>query len=84
VPRAHVVFAELSRLLGNNDYLAGAQVSLADMVAASQMDFLAQTPEWVSLTADRPNLPAWLARVAARESFQATTWERIADLAKAA
>ena len=84
MPRAHVVFAELSRLLGGNDYLAGAQVSLADMVAAPQMDFLAQTPEWAALTADRPNLPAWLARMEARRSFQATTWERVAALAKAA
>lgn len=84
MPRAHVVFAELSRLLGGNDYLAGAQASLADMVAAPQMDFLAQTPEWAALTADRPNLPAWLARMEARESFQATTWERVAALAKAA
>lgn len=84
VPRAHVVFAELSRLLGSNDYLAGAQVSLADMVAASQMDFLAQTPEWAPLTADRPNLPQWLARMEARQSFQATTWARVAELANAA
>ena len=84
VPRAHVVFGELSRLLGDNDYFAGAQVSLADMVAASQMDFLAQTPEWAPLTANRPNLPRWLARMEARASFQATTWERVAALAKAA
>lgn len=84
VPRAHVVFAELSRLLGSNDYLAGAQVSLADIVVASQMDFLAQTPEWAPLTADRPNLPKWLARMEARPSFQATTWERVAALATAA
>ena len=84
MPRAHVVFAELSRLLGGNDYLAGAQVSLADIVAASQMDFLAQTPEWAPLTADRPNLPKWLARMEARQSFRATTWERVAALADAA
>lgn len=84
MPRAHAVFAELSRLLGSNEYLAGAQVSLADMVAAPQMDFLAQTPEWAVLTAELPNLPAWLARMEARRSFQATTWERVAALAKAA
>jgi glutathione S-transferase len=84
VPRAHVVFAELSRLLGGNPYLTGAQVSLADMVIASQMDFLAQTPEWAPLTAGRSNLPAWFARVSARKSFQATTWEQVAAMAKAA
>lgn len=84
VPRAHVVFAELSRLLGGDAYMAGAQVSLADMMVASQMNFLAETPEWSPLTAQRPNLPAWLARVNARKSFEATTWERVAEMAKAA
>lgn len=84
VPRAHVVFAELSRLLGANAYLAGEQVSLADILLASHMDFLAQTPEWAPLTAERANLPAWFARVSARQSLQATTWERVAQMAKAA
>src|SRR6185312_11052459 len=71
MPRAHVVFAELSRLLDTNSYLAGEQMSLADILLASHMDFLAQTPEWAPLTAERPNLPAWLARVSARPSLQA-------------
>lgn len=84
MPRAHVVFAELSRLLGANAYLAGEQVSLADILLASHMDFLAQTPEWAPLTAERANLPAWFARVSARQSLQATTWERVAQMAKAA
>lgn len=84
VPRAHVVFAELSRLLGGNSYLAGAQFSLADILVASQMDFLAQTPEWTALTTGRTNLPAWLARVSGRKSFEATTWERVAAMAQAA
>lgn len=84
VPRAHVVMAEISRLLGGNSYLTGSQVSLADMVVASQMDFLAQTPEWESLTAGRANLSAWLGRMNARESFQATTWERVAAMAQVA
>ncbi|MDE2051824.1 MAG: glutathione S-transferase domain-containing protein, partial [Gammaproteobacteria bacterium] len=84
VPRAQVVMAEISRLLGGNSYLTGAQVSLADMVVASQMDFLAQTPEWESLTAGRANLSAWLGRMNARESFRATTWERVAAMAQVA
>ena len=83
LPRAHVVVAELSRLLAANAYLAGQQVSMADMVVASQMDFLAETPEWAPLTAERPNLPAWLARMNARRSFLATTWGRVAEMAKA-
>lgn len=84
MPRGHVVMAELSRLLGGNSYLAGTQVTLADMLVAAHMDFLAQTPEWGPLTAGRENLPAWLARMSARKSFQVTTWERVAAMAKAA
>jgi glutathione S-transferase len=84
MPRAHVVFSELSRLLGTNPYLAGTHVSLADIVVASQMDFIAQTPEWAPLTASRPNLSGWLSRMNSRQSFAATTWERVADMAKAA
>lgn len=84
LPRAHAVLAELSRLLGGNSYLAGTTMSLADIIVAAQMDFLAQTPEWGPLTAERPNLPPWLARVSARKSFEATTWDRVAEMAKAA
>jgi len=84
MPRGHVVMAELSRLLGNNTYFAGAHVSLADMLVAPHVDFLSQTPEWEPLTAGRANLPAWLARMNGRESLRATTWERVAEMAKAA
>jgi glutathione S-transferase len=59
-------------------------LSLADIHVAPQLDFLAATPEWTALTAARPNLVSWLERMTARGSFKATTWERIAALAKAA
>lgn len=84
MPRAHTVMAELSRLLGDNLYLTGAQITLADMLAGAIMDFMTQTPEWASLSTGRENLSAWFARMSARRSFQATTWERVEQLAKAA
>src|SRR5262245_25350606 len=84
MPKAHVVFNELSRLLAGKAYLADEQVSLADMLVAPQLDFLAGTPEWQTLTAATPNLVAWLARMNDRASFKSTTWERVAELAKAA
>ncbi len=83
MPQAHVVFNELSRLLGNNACFAG-EVSLADLMVAPQLDFLTQTPEWQPLTAATPNLVAWLARMNARASLQATTMERVGALAQAA
>jgi glutathione S-transferase len=84
MPKAHVVFNELSRLLAGKAYLADEQVRLADMLVAPQLDFLAGTPEWQTLTAATPNLVSWLARMNDRASFKSTTWERVAELAKAA
>ncbi len=84
MPRAHVVFGELSRLLGETTWLAGDTFSLADLMLAPQLDFFAQTPEWAALTARAGNLVRWLDRALARASLQETTWERVAGLARAA
>lgn len=84
MPKAEVVFAELSRQLGNNDFFAGDSLSLADIQIAPQLDFLTITPEWEKLAAGRKNLTEWLKRMNARPSMEATTWERVAAMAKRA
>jgi len=84
MPLAHAVFAELSRLLGNKPYLASPHLSIADLMVAPHMDFLAQTPEWSVLTQQRSNLIDWFARMNALECMQLTTWEAVTQLAKAA
>ena len=84
MPQAHTVFTELARLLGEQPYFAGDAVSLADLLMAPQLAFLTQTPEWSVLGAPHANIVAWLARMEARPSFQATTWDRVAEMAKAA
>ena len=84
MPRAHVVFNSLSRLLGTKPYLADEQVTLADMLIAPHLDFLALTPEWTPLTSATPNLVSWLQRMNTRPSLCATTWEQVAALAKVA
>jgi glutathione S-transferase len=84
MPKAHLVFDELARLLGGNTYFAGDAISLADLMIAPAMAFFAQTPEWTVLSAPHANLVAWLARMQARPSMQATTWERLAEIAQAA
>jgi glutathione S-transferase len=83
MPQARTVFAELSRLLGEQAYLVGDGLSLADLHVAAQLDLFTLAPEWAALTARTPNLAAWLGRVAARPSMQATTWERVAAKAAA-
>jgi len=83
MPRAHQVLDELSRLLADQPYFAGGAFSLADVVVGAQLDMLSQLPEWAPLTAANPNLVSWLRRVTARPSFVATTWERVAAMARA-
>ncbi len=84
MPKAHAVFNELARLLGAQPYFAGETLTLADLMIAPQLDFLALTPEWTPLSAGHRNLVDWLARINARPSFHATTWEKLTELAKAA
>jgi glutathione S-transferase len=84
MPKAHLVFGELARLLGKKKYFGGDNVSLADLLVAPQMDMFVSLPEWEPLTGAHPNLRAWLQVMNARASFQATTWERVAALATAA
>ena len=79
MPKAHAVFGELSRLLGDETFFTGDALSLADIIVVPHLDLLSETPEWQTLTAPVPNLVAWLARMNARPSLQATTWKRLAD-----
>jgi glutathione S-transferase len=84
MPKAHTVFNELARLLGAQPCFAGENLTLADLMIAPQLHFLSLTPEWEPLTAGHRNLVTWLDRMNARPSFQATTWEKLTELAKAA
>jgi glutathione S-transferase len=84
MPRAHMVFDELARQLGERPFITGNALSLADLMLAPQVEFFTQTPEWAVLGRPRPNLAAWLDRMEARPSLKATTWERVAEMAKAA
>jgi glutathione S-transferase len=84
MPRAHTVMAELSRLLGDQSWFVGEKLTLADLMIVPHLDFLAMTPEWAELSEGRDNLNAWLERIQARESLQATTWPRVVEMASQA
>jgi glutathione S-transferase len=84
IPRARTVFDELARLLGGQSYFTGETLTLADLLLAPQLDFLQQTPEWEPLATSHANLCQWLARMQARPSFLATTWEKVSAMAQAA
>ncbi|NPV19612.1 glutathione S-transferase family protein [Bradyrhizobium sp. 81013] len=84
MPQARTVIAELSRLLGEQPFMAGGQLSLADLQAGPQASFLSLTPEWAELTFGRPNLVAWIERLEARPSFTSTTMAELMVRAQAA
>jgi glutathione S-transferase len=84
MPKAKIVFDELGRLLGDNEYFCGDAISLADLMLAPAVEFFTLVPEWSVLGAPHANLVKWIARMQARPSMQATTWERVTELAKAA
>lgn len=81
MPRAQAVFQTLSRQLGDQPFLVGEALTLADLMIAPQLDVLSLTPEWAPLSAGRENLAEWLGRMRARPSFEATTYERLSALA---
>jgi glutathione S-transferase len=84
LPKGRIVIDELAEQLGEQPYLTGNTLTLADLLLAPQLDFLQQTPEWETLSANHPNLGRWLARMNARPSFAATTWDKVAEIAQAA
>lgn len=71
LPIARTCFAELDRLLGDKPYLTGDSVSLADIMLASLLDLLSETPEGRDLMSGT-RLLGWLGRMRERPSFIAT------------
>jgi glutathione S-transferase len=71
LPQAQVCIKELERLLGSQPFMAGEQLSIADLMLAPQLDNLALTPEGKSLLVGT-RLEAWLARMNTRPSMVAT------------
>jgi len=84
MPKARAVFEELARLLGGQSFFTGETMTLADLLVAPQLSLFTLTPEWPALVAPHKNLVAWLAWMEARPSLQATTWERVSEMAQAA
>jgi len=70
-PEAERCIKALDGILGSNAFLAGASFSLADVMVGPQLDFLGATPEGEGLLKGT-GLGAWLERMRARPSFEAT------------
>lgn len=80
LPKAKLVLEALSGLIGEQPFMAGEAVSIADLMAAPQLDYLAATPEGGELLAGSALL-GWLGRMRERPSMAATTPERLREAA---
>ncbi len=72
LPEVDKSMAELERLLGDQEYLTGSAVSLADLHLAPIFEYFVNTPESNGIMKDKPALNAWWQRMQARESMTTT------------
>jgi glutathione S-transferase len=72
IPQAKICLAEFDRIQGDDEFLAGDRVSLADLMVAPILCYLSKTPEASATLAEHPKLQAWLRRIEGRQSFQVT------------
>jgi glutathione S-transferase len=83
LPRARTCLDEISRLLGDQTYLAGETVSIADLMLIPHLSFLTETSEGHAMLAPHEKLRAWISRMEARPSMRNTAWDKLAALAMA-
>ena len=72
LPRARLCVAEISRLMGDDPYLAGERVSLADLMVIPLFYYFGRLPEGEAPLAGHPNIRPWMRRMEERQSFQVT------------
>jgi glutathione S-transferase len=71
VPKAELCLKEFNRIKGGSKFLAGDQVSLADLYVAPLIAYLSLTPE-MKLLSEHKGLSAWWEAMTQRSSFKAT------------
>ena len=72
MPRARLCLSEFARLMGDQPYMAGERISLADLMVVPLLYYLARVPEGEAPLAEHPSLRAWIRRIEDRQSFQVT------------
>ena len=84
IPDARHCIGEVARLLDRHPWMSGDALSLADLLLAPHLSMLAMAPEGQQILGEHANLSGWLARMEARSSMQATTWDRLLERTAAA
>jgi len=84
IPNARMCIGEISRLLDGHPWMVGEEISLADLLLASHLSMFAQASEGAKILQEHENLRSWLARIEARASMVATTWDKLLQRTAAA
>ncbi|MGD9615389.1 MAG: glutathione S-transferase family protein [Alphaproteobacteria bacterium] len=72
VPRARLCLSEFARLMGEQPFMAGERISLADLMVVPLLYYLTRVPEGEAPLAEHPSLRAWVRRIEERQSFRVT------------
>jgi len=72
LPEVNKSMAAIEGLLGDNQYLAGNALSLADLHLAPIFAYFVETPESQGILEDKLGLGAWWGRIGSRESMAKT------------
>ena len=76
VPKAKICLDAIEQLRAGHQFLAGNEISIADLMLAPQLEVFMATAEGQALLANRA-LADWMAMMAERPSMKATTRERL-------
>lgn len=72
MPEVEKCMSEFARLLGDQEYLVGNALSLADLHLAPIFAYFVDTPESKVVLESKSNLSAWWQRIGARDSLAKT------------
>src|SRR5260370_317217 len=70
--RPRFCLAETARLMGEQPFLVGERVSLADLMVIPLLYYFSRLPEGEAALAEQPSLRQWMRRLEERQSFQVT------------
>jgi glutathione S-transferase len=72
LPHVRMCLGEIARLAGDQPFLAGEMLTLADLMVVAPLCYFVKFAEGAAQFAELPTLAGWLRRMEARQSLQVT------------